>query len=142
VLAPTKGPMSFGASDPKSAASKRAVIAYDHKLERAYAYGKGKNADELDLVAVINGDINPREIGCGTYRSAGGATASGSVQVADTEVTVYDRRTGKKVASKLFPASASCASSITGPASGGTLSAGGGGAGQGPYKWIESLVKS
>lgn len=117
LAAAAKGPVEMGA-DTEAARGKRDTMAYlrlvgsSPTLEAFWGPDTTKLA-EVDLVA-IQTPAGKRERSCGTYVGPSGEKASFGVTMFDNDVAVFDRRTGKKLAERAFPAPpGQCPSNIT-----------------------------
>jgi len=87
------------------------VIIFKYK-ELPKIWGEAKGLNGIDLVATKN--YRERMGSCGTYRRRStGATFTIRKEMNDKIFAVYDRRTGKKKASRLFRApSPSCPTTL------------------------------
>lgn len=122
LAAAASGPLALD-GDTEAAKAKRDTMVYlkmvgsGPNLEGFYGPDATKVA-EVDLVA-IQTPTGQRERTCGTYVGPSGEKASFGVTMFDNEVAVYDRRSGKKLGSRAFPAPpGQCPSTISKSAGG------------------------
>jgi hypothetical protein len=105
-----KGAVVFPWEKPGEAAKgKRAAVYADGA--RCYDAGTtGATVADLDVIAV--GDVETREDQC-VYTLTKGGTVTGALTLYDRKATVYDRVTGRTLATKLFNAPKKCTKEIT-----------------------------
>ncbi|MBU1410501.1 hypothetical protein KKC22_03195 [Myxococcota bacterium] len=90
----TKGAVLF----PDEAATGGNRTLYD--VQTAKLFGTAAKASEIDLVAVTEEKKSQRD--CGTYKNSKGETTTYNAAQIDFQITVFERRTGKKTAQKEF----------------------------------------
>jgi hypothetical protein len=113
----TEGPVLFPWEKPGQPAKGKRAAAFVYADDCYDAGAKGATVADLDVVAVAT--ATQREGSCSFVSKS--STATGKMMMNDLTATVYDRITGKKLATKFFPAPKDCIDSFTARA--GTTSA-------------------
>lgn len=122
LAAAANGPQEL-AGDSEAARAKRDTMVHLRMVGtsptlEAFCGPDATKVAEVDLVA-IQTKAGERERSCGTYVGPSGEKASFGVTMFDNEVAIYDRRSGKKLASRTFNAPpGQCPSNITRAAGG------------------------
>ncbi len=94
-----KGPVRFGGEPDGPSAGKSLVV---YSILGSKVLGSANTIGDLDLVSATKTTI--RTLSCGAYRSRNtGNSIRMDRTLHDEEVSVYERRSGKRVASKSFP---------------------------------------
>lgn len=98
----TQGPVRFG-DEPEAAGSARS-LALVNGTRMDQLLGNAKRVRDIDLVALIQyRESRPAPGQCGPYTGRG-ANSYATRAAVDGEVVVYERRTGKKLQTRTFPA--------------------------------------
>lgn len=105
----TKGPVLFPWEKPGVAAKGKRAAVFVYNNDCYDAGAAGATVGDLDVVAVAENSTRTGEC---TYTSKS-STATGKMTMYDLNATVYDRITGKKLATKLFPAPKDCRDTFT-----------------------------
>lgn len=95
----------FGPNDKSPGGKPRALLFSD--FGTFHVLGNAGTASEIDLVATTTYGKKRRRK-CGTYGSASGVKTTLSIELQDRVAYVYDRRTGRRLAKKVFRASGRC----------------------------------
>jgi hypothetical protein len=115
----SKGPVMIP-GEPPAAGDRSMVYLEGASSSTLTHYGADETFGELDLIA-IKTNLPERLKPCGEYKGAG-KTGSFGVSFFDTNIKVYDRRSGKLLKEKTFTAPAmACPSSIDAKASGASM---------------------
>jgi hypothetical protein len=105
----TKGPVLFPWEKPGQAAKGKRAAVFVYSNDCYDAGAAGATVGDLDVVAVAENSTRTGEC---TYTSKS-STATGKMTMYDLKATVYDRITGRKLATKLFPAPKDCRDTFT-----------------------------
>jgi hypothetical protein len=117
-----KGPVTFAGEAAPAAGAARSIW-FDNGFSSLI--GPAATPAEIDLVGLLT--FKSHKVDCGEY-AGGGQRTHLKLDVNDYTVAVYERRTGKKVASTFLKGKADCASSIS-ESGGATTNQGGYGVG-------------
>lgn len=105
-----KGAVVFPWEKPGDAAKGKRAAVY---TDGAYCYEAGTTgATVADLDVIVVSDVDTREDQCVYILRDGGKVAS-ALTLTDRKATVYDRITGRTLATRMFNAPKRCASEIT-----------------------------
>lgn len=105
----TEGPVVFPWEKPGQRATGKRAAAFVYADDCYDAGASGATVADLDVVAVATS--TQREGVCSFVSKS--STATGKMMMNDLTATVYDRVTGKKLATKFFPAPKDCIDSFT-----------------------------
>lgn len=105
-----KGAVVFPWEKPGEAAKGKRAAVYADGARCIDAGTTGATVADLDVIAV--GDVETREDQC-VYTLTKGGAVTGALTLYDRKATVYDRVTGRTLATKLFNAPKRCAKEIT-----------------------------
>jgi hypothetical protein len=110
-----KGPVVFEGDTPAPPRPRTLIEIRDGTVDGFF--GGPATVNSLDLVAVTKARPQRRVARCGPYTSeAGSKPFFWDVSAGDEEATVYDRRTGRIVAHRVFSASYACPDFYRAPA--------------------------
>lgn len=105
ISAIPKGGFSLGASDVKGAKHGAVLVEGGNGY---LPFGNATVVREIDLVA-IEEPAGSRTSSCGTYtQKSTGKSTTFALTITDANVTLYDRRSGKKLTTRFFRGSGTC----------------------------------
>jgi hypothetical protein len=110
LLEVKKGAVVFPWEKPGEAAKGRRAAVYTNGAYCRDAGTTGATVADLDVIVVS--DIETREDQC-VYILRNGGTVTGALTLYDRKATVYERVTGRTLATKLFNAPKRCTSEVT-----------------------------
>jgi hypothetical protein len=105
----SKGPVLFPWEKPGQPAKGKRAAVFVYNNDCYDAGAAGATVGDLDVVAIAENSTRTGEC---TYTSKS-STATGKMTMYDLNATVYDRITGRKLATKLFPAPKDCRDTFT-----------------------------
>lgn len=109
-----KGPVLFGGEAARPSANKSLVV---YSILGSKVLGAATTVADLDLVSATK--TTTRSLSCGSYRSRNTGNVVGMDRTLhDEEVSVYERRTGKLVATKRFASTVPSCPDVVRPGAG------------------------